>query len=89
MPTYLIIINIFFVALVITGVCGALLWAIATQRRDWPSRLQTAADQVEVAPEPVAVEPESVVVELEPVGVAAEALDVAPQPALDIELDAA
>lgn len=36
MASYLIIINILFTVLVVSGVAGALLWGIATQRRDWP-----------------------------------------------------
>ena len=53
MALYLIILNVTCVALVVTGIAGSLLWAIATQQRGWPSRLQTA----EVVPEPGALAP--------------------------------
>lgn len=36
MAAYLIVLNVFLVALVIAAVCGSLLWAIATQHHHWP-----------------------------------------------------
>jgi hypothetical protein len=33
MPTYELLLNLFFAALVIAGICGGLLWSIMTQHR--------------------------------------------------------
>lgn len=33
MPTYEILLNVFFATLVIAGICGGLLWSIVTQHR--------------------------------------------------------
>lgn len=36
MAWHSVFLNFLFAALVVGGVCGSLLWAIATQHRDWP-----------------------------------------------------
>ena len=51
MASYMIILNGFFAALVLTGITGSLLWAIATQRRDWPAGSQAAVPHVEPMPQ--------------------------------------
>lgn len=40
MAWHSIFLNFLFAALVVGGICGSLLWAIATQHRDWPRRTQ-------------------------------------------------
>jgi quinol-cytochrome oxidoreductase complex cytochrome b subunit len=45
MAWYFISLNLLFVAIVVGGIVGPHLWAIATQHRDWPkSERKTAAD---------------------------------------------
>lgn len=40
MAWHSIFLNFFFTALVVVAICGSLVWAIATQHRDWPRRDQ-------------------------------------------------
>jgi hypothetical protein len=37
MAWYFIFLNFLFAAIVVGGICGSHLWAIATQHRDWPA----------------------------------------------------
>lgn len=58
MAWYLILINFSLALLVIVGVCGTLLWAIASQRRDWPGyEPKLAAAEPLPEPEVAAAEP--------------------------------
>jgi hypothetical protein len=38
--------NFLFAAIVVGGIVGSHLWAIATQHRDWPGWEQTASSEV-------------------------------------------
>lgn len=51
MAWYFIFLNFLFAAIVVGGICGSLLWAIATQQRDWPG-WQPDTATTEARPEP-------------------------------------
>jgi hypothetical protein len=51
MAWYFISLNFLFAAIVVGGIVGSHLWAIATQRRDWPG-WQPEAATTEAIPEP-------------------------------------
>jgi hypothetical protein len=51
MAWYFIFLNFLFAAIVVGGIVGSHLWAIATQHRDWPvSQRKTADTQATGAP---------------------------------------
>jgi hypothetical protein len=43
MAWYFILLNFLFAAIVVGGILGSHLWAIATQHRDWPVRQRETA----------------------------------------------
>jgi hypothetical protein len=51
MAWYFIFLNFLFAAIVVGGIVGSHLWAIATQHRDWPeSQRKTAAAEATGVP---------------------------------------
>ena len=50
MAWYFIFLNFLFAAIVVGGIVGSHLWAIATQHRDWPEPQRKTAAEATGAP---------------------------------------